>query len=54
MKVYTELMEHNDVPSRHWMLYADIECQKCGKNQSLVDYRINHSECVKCGSKINV
>jgi len=54
MKVYTNLMKFNDVPIEFWSLYTDVECQECGKNQSLPNYRSNGNRCIKCGSKINV
>ncbi|WP_170211255.1 hypothetical protein [Robertmurraya siralis] len=54
MKVYTNLMKHNDVPMEAWSLYADVTCQDCEKVQTLANYRSNSSCCVKCGSKINV
>jgi hypothetical protein len=54
MRIYTKLMDTNDVPKEHWMLYTDVDCQHCGKTQSLVDYRLNNSQCIKCESKIEV
>lgn len=54
MKIYIKLMNHNDSPMEYWPVYADVECQVCGKVQSLVNYRCNDSECVKCGSKIEI
>ena len=54
MKVYTKLMEFNDVPMENWSLYTDVECQECGKNQSLPIYRSNGNKCIKCGSEIHV
>lgn len=54
MRIYTDLMEHDEVPAKYWMLYADVECDKCGKDQSFSAYKSNGSECVKCGAKISV
>lgn len=33
----------------HW-LYADVECEKCGKIQSLaMSQSTGHGRCIKCG-----
>lgn len=54
MKLYTELMSEHNLKNGSWVLFVDVECESCKKNQSLVNYRCNGNKCIKCGSEIKL
>lgn len=54
MKIYTELMKSQNKDLKYWSVFADVECEKCSKNQSLANYRCNGNKCIKCGSEIKL